>query len=172
MAYRQGLPVEHFVAACNVNDVFTRYIHSGEYIPTDAFATLSNAMDVGNPSNFVRVVEMFEKSHTTLTQKISSQSVNDQDTRRALVACFQENKYTLDPHGAVAFLALKDYLKNHPGQEGLFLETAHPVKFPEAVEESTGQIIDIPESVKTLQANPKSSIQIEATYGALLEKLG
>lgn len=167
LAQASGLPVQHFIAACNVNDAVPEYLRSGHYQSKTAVPTISNAMDVGSPSNFIRVMELFGSNYKQIADTISGYTVTDDITRQTIKEVFQHPGYTLDPHGAVAYYALNAYLENHPGQKGIFLETAHPVKFPETVEEATGTAIAIPESVKPLFSLQKNSIRLSPSFEEL-----
>lgn len=167
LTYISGLPVAHFIAACNVNDVVPRYLHTGRYEVKKATATLSNAMDVGNPSNFVRVMQLFDQNFISLKQILSGDTITDEETRNTIQRMKKETGYLTDPHGAVGLLALERYLKKHPDQKGIFLETAHPVKFYDVVEPVTGEKIPIPDSIKKILPLPKQSIQIRAEYDEL-----
>jgi threonine synthase len=176
LANRSGLPVHHFIAACNANDVVTKYLEAS--IPAaqgiqakDTIPTLSNAMDVGNPSNFIRILEIFNHQFPELKNKLSSYSVSDADTIAAIKEVYEEYNYLLDPHGAVGYLALKKYLQGHPSAKGIFLETAHPVKFPGAVEDTIEKRIDIPFSLKEIMAKEKKSSLMKAQYHELKEYL-
>lgn len=171
LVHRTGLPVTHFVAACNANNIIPKYLESGNYLPKQAVATLSNAMDVGNPSNFVRVLEIFNKEFQSLKHVMSSYSVSDPETRRILGEVYTKFHYLLDPHGAVAFSALEQYLHDHPDQKGIFLETAHPVKFYDVVEPIIHEKVSIPDTVKELLDKEKKSIKIEVNYNALKDYL-
>ncbi len=171
LAHASGLPVKHFIAACNVNDAVPQYLESGNYQPKKAMATVSNAMDVGSPSNFIRVLELFHHNHATITQQISGYAVSDEITKQTISEVFVQHQYTLDPHGAVAYHSLAQYLEVHPGQQGMFLETAHPVKFPETVEAATGATVAIPEEAKHLFAKEKYSVKLENSFAALKEWL-
>ena len=164
LAAVSGLPVKHFVAACNSNDEFTKYIQSGEFHSQQAVATISNAMDVGNPSNFVRILELFGNDYNRIKNFISSYSINDTETSATIARVFKKYNYILDPHGAVAFAALEKYSASTPG---LFLETAHPVKFGDVVETATGKEIQFPDSMKHLLNLEKKSVLIEARYEEL-----
>jgi threonine synthase len=166
MAWAAGLPVAHFIAACNVNDVVPRFLQSGSYEPRDAQPTISNAMDVGSPSNFVRIMELFVQDASQLKNVLSGFTVSDVTTKATIKRVYQQTGYILDPHGAVGYTALEDYLQSHPGQKGIFLETAHPVKFPDVVEDAIGQKLPIPESVAPLFEKEKRSILLEADYEA------
>ena len=171
LAYAAGLPVAHFVAACNLNDAVPRYLASGEYAAQPAVPTLSNAMDVGDPSNFGRILELFGHQYPVLRELLSGYTVSDADTTATIARVFRQTGYVLDPHGAVAYFALADYLGRHPEQRGLFLETAHPVKFPAAVEAATGQPVPVPAELADLMRQPKQSTLLEPEYAALRASL-
>jgi threonine synthase len=167
LAHVSGMPASHFIAACNSNDVFTRYIASGEFNALDAQATISNAMDVGNPSNFVRVLELFNQEYLTIKNLISSYKISDDETRGTISQVYKQHHYLTDPHGAVGYAALEQYLQEHPGQKGFFLETAHPVKFSDVVEEVVGHSLEVPASMQHLLQLEKKSIAIKAEYEEL-----
>ena len=171
LAHLSGLPVHHFIAACNANDAVPHYFESGIYASKEAIATISNAMDVGNPSNFIRILEMFKHQFPALKKLVSSLSVNDAITRQTLQTVYEETGYLLDPHGAVGYFALAAYLKQHISSKGIVLETAHPVKFPDVVEEITGKAIPIPTAAQHLFSKQKSSIPMDASFDALKEWL-
>jgi threonine synthase len=171
LAMQSGLPVKHFIAACNLNDIVSDYLQTEILTPKQAVATLSNAMDVGNPSNFVRVLEIFKHEFPELRSKLSSATVTDKDTLATIKEVFEKYNYLADPHGAVGYLALSQYLANHPADKGIFLETAHPVKFPDAVEKITGQQIPFPDSLQPIMKRDKLSIFIPSEYAALKEFL-
>jgi threonine synthase len=171
MGWASGLPVKHFIAACNANDVVTNYLETADYKIKEAVSTLSNAMDVGNPSNFVRILEIFHQSYPELKEHLSSYSISDTETEATIKAVYEKDNYLLDPHGAVGYLSLERYLKAHPGDKGIFLETAHPVKFPDAVEKITGKAIDIPASVMDIMDKEKKSVLIKPDYNSLKEFL-
>jgi threonine synthase len=161
MAKASGLPLGHFVAACNANNVVTRYLQTGNYEIHKSVATVSNAMDVGNPSNFVRIMEIMQNNFEYLKNELSSYSYDDIVTEATIHRIYKTNNYILDPHGAVAFLAAEEF--NKPA---IILETAHPVKFPEVVERAIGETITIPESVQFLLDKQKISIPMGASYPA------
>lgn len=138
LARRSGLPLKHLIAACNANDVFPQYLNGGAYAPRASIHTLSNAMDVGNPSNFDRILHFADSRRDTLKQFVSSVSISDDETEGVIRSTWKENRYLLDPHGAVGFAALSKHLEEHSGSSGYFLETAHPAKFSEVVERLTG----------------------------------
>jgi threonine synthase len=171
LAMQSGLPVQHFIAACNANDIVTEYLQSQELKPKQAVATLSNAMDVGNPSNFVRILEIFHHQFPELKNKLSSYSITDTETIATIKEVYEKENYVLDPHGAVGYLSLKRYLQSHPEQKGMVLETAHPVKFPDAVESCIGEPIEIPAAVQSIMDKEKKSVLIKADYGQFKEYL-
>jgi len=171
LAMQSGLPVQHFIAACNANDIVTEYLQTGQLKPRQAVATLSNAMDVGNPSNFVRIMEIFHHQLPVLKSILSSYSISNAETIATIQEVYEKENYLLDPHGAVGYLSLQRYLQNHPAQKGMFLETAHPVKFPDAVEKITGRPIAVPDSLQPIMKRDKQSIFIPADYEAVKEFL-
>ncbi len=144
LAHRSGLPVQHFIAACNANDVVTQYLETADYSPKKSITTISNAMDVGDPSNFVRILQLFDKEFQSLKNVMSSYSFSNEETKAILKQVYEKTNYLLDPHGAVGYAALKKYLEQYPGNRGIFLETAHPVKFYDVVEAIIEQSIPIP----------------------------
>jgi threonine synthase len=164
MAKASGLPLGHFVAACNANNVVTRYLATEKYEVHKSVVTISNAMDVGNPSNFVRIMEIMQNNFKQLKNALSSYSYDDISTQAAITRVYNDYGYTLDPHGAVAFLAAEDFVPTQG--PAIVLETAHPVKFPEVVEEAIGQKLAIPSSVQYLLDKPKQSIPLAADYDA------
>lgn len=167
LAYVSGLPVAHFIAACNANAAVPAYLASGQYAARPALPTLSNAMDVGDPSNFGRILELFRHEHPVIRALLTGYSVSDADTSATIRRVHAQTGYLLDPHGAVAFFALDDYLRQHPETTGIFLETAHPVKFPAAVEPATGQPVPVPAELQELMQRPKRSIRLAPEYEAL-----
>lgn len=171
LAHMSGLPVHHFIAACNANDVVPQYMHNQQYQPKAAVATISNAMDVGNPSNFVRILELFHQQFPQLKEKFSSVSITDDETKQTMKRVFDATGYILDPHGAVGYLALERYLQLHPAAKGMFLETAHPVKFYDVVEPVLHQTIALPESVKAIIDLPKQSTLIDPSFEQLKDFL-
>lgn len=165
LANYSGLPVKHFVAACNANDVVPHYLETAEYKPKQSVSTISNAMDVANPSNFVRILELFHHQFKDVKDKISSYSISDKDTQATLKDVYAKHKYLMDPHGAVGYLGLKKYLKeNSINDQGIFLETAHPVKFYDVVEPVIKQEVPVPASIKSLIKKDKVSIKMSADY--------
>jgi len=179
IAKESGLPLGHFVAACNANDVVTRYMATEKYEVKPSVVTISNAMDVGNPSNFVRILEMMQNNFTTLSNALTSYSITDADTKATIARVYKTNNYILDPHGAVAFIAAEQFLSEQQVNNktisttedafnagAIILETAHPVKFPEVVEEAIGQTLSIPASVQNLFEKEKVSIPLAPNYTA------
>jgi len=171
LAYVSGAPIKHFVAACNSNDIFSNYILNNVVAPKTAVATISNAMDVGNPSNFVRMLELFANDHKRIKDLISNCSVSDELTADTISEVYTKHKYLLEPHGAVAYYGLQQYLKENPKDKGIILETAHPVKFGDVVEKIIKQPVEIPESMKYLLKLEKKSIVIQPKFDILKELL-
>lgn len=170
MAQRLGLPVAHFIASTNANRVVPNFMDSGVYEPMTSVATISNAMDVGDPSNFIRIREIFGDDFEKLSSKLSSFSYSDDQTRAAMSKIYQNSGYVTDPHGAVGYLGLKEYLSHNPGCQGVFLETAHPVKFLEVVQPALGIQIQYPEQIK-LVIDRKKQADFIRTYDELKEFL-
>lgn len=164
LAHFRGLPVAHFIAACNENDVVPNFLKTGNYQTRETVATISNAMDVGDPSNFVRIFELFHHNFEELKSKISGDSVSDEKTKKTISEVFENYGYTLEPHGAVAYAALSDDLNEYPNLEGFILETAHPVKFPEAVEAATGSLVEIPTALESLMQQEKKTIELSPDF--------
>lgn len=171
LAHVSGMPAKHFVAACNRNDVFTRYLRSGNFKTGQAIATISNAMDVGDPSNFVRIMELFGGQYERIKKAVSSYSIGDKETRATMASVFKNTGYVLDPHGAVGYNCLGKYLDSHRGEKGIFLETAHPLKFADVVEGVIGQSLPVLESMKYLLGKQKQSILMKPGYSSLKEFL-
>jgi threonine synthase len=171
LAHISGLPVKHFIAACNANKVVPDFLQTEKYQPKKAVTTISNAMDVGNPSNFVRILELFNNEFADLKKVLSSDSTSDEDTRKTMKEVFEKENYLLDPHGAVAYSALENYLKQHPEEKGYILETAHPVKFYDVVEPVIDQKIVLPESVRSIMNKEKNSTIMEPDFQKLKEYL-
>jgi threonine synthase len=171
LALKSGLPVRHFIAACNSNDVVPKFLQTNQYVPRQAQPTLSNAMDVGDPSNFSRILAMYDHDLNSLRRQLSAYSISDEETVTALAALHQHHHYLADPHGAVGYLSLKKYLQQHQKECGIFLETAHPVKFPEAVEKATGLKTETPPSLAPVLQSEKKSIRMKAEYKVLKDFL-
>jgi threonine synthase len=167
LAHVSGLPVKHFIAACNANDVVPAFMETEKYAPKKSVATISNAMDVGNPSNFIRILEIFHHQFANLKKEFSSCSISDAETKATLQKVYQEEGYLLDPHGAVGYLALQQYLKANTGEKGIVLETAHPVKFYDVVEPVIGEAVVIPSTVQQQLLLQKKSTKIVADAGLL-----
>ncbi len=155
-AKRMGLLVKHFVAANNANDIFYQYLQTGEYHPQPSRQTLANAMDVGAPSNFARILDLYSNSWTDIKADISGATYTDDLIREAMRQCYEATGYVLDPHGACGWRALKEQLK--PGEVGVFLETAHPAKFKEKVDDILGAEIAIPERLQAFMCGKKQSV--------------
>ena len=164
LAHRSGLPVQHFIAACNANDIVPSYMRTEKYTTKKSVATLSNAMDVGDPSNFIRILEIFNNEFISLKNVLTSYSISDEETRSVVKDVFLNKNYLLDPHGAVGYLSLTKYLKTHPGLQGIFLETAHPVKFYDVVEPIIGRPIPMPSTIEDLLKEKKKSIKMNVDY--------
>ena len=171
LAKASGLPIKHFIAACNVNDTVPRFLKTSVYEPQKTVATISNAMDVGDPSNFIRILEIFQQNLGNLKRTLSGYTIDDEETKQVIDIVYGEKKYLLDPHGAVAYAALQKYLYVHPGQKGIFLETAHPVKFYDVVEPLINEKIEIPVGIKNILGIEKQSQVIPSTFTALKEVL-
>mgnify|MGYP000359701925 FL=1 len=158
MAQKIGLPIKHFVASTNVNDTVPNYLKDGVYKPKPSKATISNAMDVGNPSNFIRIQELFNNDLESLKNAFSSYSFSDDETKATMKEIYKNSGYVADPHGAVGYLGLKKHgLKEN--EFGVFLETAHPVKFLDIVEETLPLKVEIPEQIKKVIDNKKVAIK-------------
>jgi threonine synthase len=166
VAQRLGMPVVQFIAATNINDTVPRFMVHGTYNPKPSFSTISNAMDVGDPSNFVRILHLFEDNLQELRTHLSACAFTDEETKRAIGVLYEKTGYIADPHGAVGYLGLKKCLSQFPGAYGVFLETAHPVKFPEVVESTIGRQIEIPQQILKVMHGEKASTKI-ATYEEL-----
>jgi threonine synthase len=164
LAHCSGLPVKHFIAACNANDVIPSYLQTGKYLPKKAVQTLSNAMDVGNPSNFARILELFNQQFDSLKKVLSAYSISNEETIQTIKSVYAEKQYLMDPHGAVAYLALAKYLNEHEDKYGIFLETAHPVKFYNTMETIIENKIPIPTAVQSLMAKEKHSLKMDIKY--------
>ena len=148
LAHRMGMPCRHFIAATNVNDTVPRFMQGQVYEPRPAVATISNAMDVADPSNFVRVLQLFGNRFPDLAAVFTSRSYTDAQTRHAMRLLYERYNYIADPHGAIGYLGMADYLATHPGSTGIFLETAHPIKFRPEVESCLGIRLSIPPQIR------------------------
>ncbi|NLO18552.1 MAG: threonine synthase [Ignavibacteria bacterium] len=171
-AKKMGLPIKRFIAANNRNDIFLNYLNTGVYTPKPSVATIANAMDVGDPSNFVRILDLFDHSHEAIADEISGARYTDEEIGEGIKNCLKENDYLLDPHGACGYLALKNGLKE--GENGIFLETAHPAKFAETVEDIIGEKVEIPQKLQEFMKGTKQSVELgkdfEGFKNYLLEK--
>ena len=159
MAQQLGLPVKQFIASTNSNDIVPNYLETGIYTPKPSIQTISNAMDVGDPSNFIRIQEIYKNDDELLKKNVSSYSFTDEETKKAIKKIKKKSGYIADPHGAVGYLGLKKYLKKHKAQ-GIFLETAHPVKFLDVVEPVLNETIAFPPQILNVINKKKKSIQI------------
>jgi threonine synthase len=162
MAKKLGLPIEHFVASTNVNDTVPRFLENGKYEPKPSKATISNAMDVGNPSNFIRIQELYNNDLKAFEKDFSSYSYTDEETLEALKNIYKVDGYIAEPHGAVGYLGLKKELQKHDNAIGVFLETAHPIKFLDVVEPALGITLPIPEQIESVMHEEKVSVKISS----------
>ena len=166
MAQQLGLPIHHFVASNNENNVVTEYLKTQLYSPKPSVQTISNAMDVGNPSNFIRIQEIYKNDFDTLKDYVSSFSFSDDETKIAMKEIYDDFNYVADPHGAVGYLGAKEYLKDNPNAHCVFLETAHPVKFLDVVEEVVKEKQALPPQIESIIGKEKVSTKI-STYEEL-----
>lgn len=157
LAKKMGVPIKRFIAASNVNNVVPRYLETGKYLPTATIATYSNAMDVGNPSNFPRILELYGKAYTAIVQEISGGYLSDNETLDTMRSCLEKNNYQLDPHGAIGYQLLVDHLKE--GETGAFLETAHPCKFLPVIHK-INPTYTVPPFANNLLEKEKKSVKI------------
>lgn len=169
VAYKMGIPVKRFIAAVNANKVFPEFLKSGEYKPQPSLHTLANAMDVGDPSNFARVYELFGRDVNELRKVVSSFSYDDKLIAESIAEVSEKFGYICDPHGAVGYAALRDNLAE--GETGLFLETAHPAKFIDTVEKFAGKKVEIPARLAKFLNGKKQSVVIENDYHNILASL-
>ncbi len=170
IAGKMGLPVHQFIAATNINHVVPDYLKDGVFNPQQTQHTISNAMDVGNPSNFPRMLEIYQKQHLSITNDVCGFWCTDEETRSAMAEIYKKYLYQADPHGAIAYAGLmaSGITKDHIG---IFIETAHPAKFPEEVEKSTNSIVQIPDSLKNCMALEKNALALENSYLDFKQKL-
>jgi len=173
LAKRMGLPVKRFIAANNANNVVKRYLESGEYDPKESIATYSNAMDVGAPSNFVRMLDIYGKDVDAMRKDIAAYSYNDAETVAGIQEAKEKYNYVLCPHTSIAYLGMRDYLKSIGDTNGLgvFLGTAHPAKFIDIVEESTGEKVQVPEALEVLRNREKKAVQMDTSFDSFKEYL-
>ena len=163
-AKRMGLPVKRFVAANNANDIFYNYLQTGKYCPQPSKQTLANAMDVGDPSNFARILDLYANQWADIKADISGATYTDDRIREAMRQCYEATGYVLDPHGACGWRALKELLQ--PSEVGVFLETAHPAKFKEKVDDILGTDIAIPERLQAFMRGKKQSVEMANDFDA------
>lgn len=166
---RMGLPVSRFIAANNRNDIFYQYLRTGIYTPRPSIATIANAMDVGDPSNFARVLDLYGHSHAAIASEISGATYTDEQIADTMRCVWKEHQYLLDPHGACGYRALNEGLQ--PGETGIFLETAHPAKFKDTVEGILGESISIPEKLQAFMRGEKQSIPMSKEFAAFKQYL-
>ncbi len=160
LAKKMGLPIQHFVASTNINDTVSDYLNTGIYTPKPSKSTISNAMDVGNPSNFIRIQEMYNNDLKEFKKDFSSFSFEDFQTEIALKVLYENHQYIAEPHGAVGYLGLKQQLETNKNAIGIFLETAHPIKFLDVVEPILNIKIEIPKQIESILNKEKVSIKI------------
>jgi len=172
VAQRMGLPIKRFIAANNRNDIFFEYLNTGAYTPRPSVPTIANAMDVGDPSNFARILDLYGHSHAAIKAAISGARYTDAEIGETVKMVFEQTDYLLDPHGACGYRALSEQLQ--PGEVGVFLETAHPAKFKDTVEPLIGKPVAIPDTLKAFMNGTKQSVPMskafEAFKGYLLEQ--
>ncbi len=168
-AKRMGLPIKHFIAANNRNDIFYNYLQTGEYNPRPSIATIANAMDVGNPSNFARIISLYNDDHSAVCNDISGATYDDNQIAEGVKMVYDETGYLLDPHGACGYLALEEYLGD--GETGIFLETAHPAKFKETIENILQREIGIPEKLQEFMKGEKRSVELGHKFEEFKEYL-
>ena len=161
-AKAMGLPVKRFIAANNINDVFFKYLQTGVYSPKHSVQTLANAMDVGDPSNFARILDLYGGCWENIRKDISGAVVNDSAIKKSILECWRDNAYLLDPHGACGFRALSDGLQ--PGEAGVFCETAHPAKFKDTVEKVIGEPVAIPERLAAFMKGQKQAVSLPKDF--------
>ena len=165
-----GLPVSRFIAANNSNDVVFNYLQSGEYLTKPSVTTIANAMDVGNPSNFARILDLFDHDHSKISEVMTGATYLDEQIKESLLDCFNHSGYLTDPHGAVAYRALKEQLQ--PDEVGIFLETAHPAKFTETVEEIVGKgNVPMPERLMEFMKGEKRTVPMGREFAGFKKYL-
>jgi threonine synthase len=165
LAKRMGLPVKHFIVSTNINDVVPEYLRTGLFQPRPSTSTMSNAMDVGNPSNYARIMDLYQGNFDAISKDISGYSFTDAETSESMLNVFKNHQYTMDPHGAIGYLGLEKYLKeNNDDTIGIFLETAHPGKFKDVVEGALGQQIKLPEVLSSFMKGEKLTIPISKEF--------
>lgn len=166
---KMGLPIKRFIAANNRNDIFYQYLKTGEYNPRPSIATIANAMDVGDPSNFARIIDLYGGSHDAIAAEISGETYTDQQISETVQKVYEETGYLLDPHGACGYRALAEELQ--PGETGVFLETAHPAKFLQTVQNIIGAEVKIPEKLQEFMRGKKLSVPMSKDFASFKEYL-
>ena len=164
LAKRMGLPIWKFIAGNNDNKVFFEYLETGEFEPRPSIETISNAMDVGYPSNFVRIMDLYQSNQESLKKDVQGFTFTDDQTREIITRVYQEHGYILDPHGAIGYLGLREFLNIHPEAVGVFLGTAHPAKFLDVVTPLVSEKVEIPARLKEVLNRPKHSIPLSSEY--------
>jgi threonine synthase len=170
-AKRMGLPVQKFIAATNQNDIVPHYLQTNSFIPRASVQTISNAMDVGNPSNFARMLDLYQGDFNEISKDIIGCHYSDDQTSEAMHQVFKRNGYLLDPHGAIGYLGLQDHLKSNPNTIGVFLGTAHPAKFKDVVDAAIGQPIEIPFQLQVFLKKEKKSKKMKNSFADLKDLL-
>lgn len=160
-----GLPIKRFIAANNRNDIFYNYLRTGNFEPKASVCTIANAMDVGNPSNFARILDLYGYNHTTVCNHVGGATYNDEQIANGVKECWKENHYLLDPHGACGYLALQEQL--HDGETGVFLETAHPAKFKDTIDRILNEDIEIPLPLQEFMKGEKQTVEMSHEYEEL-----
>lgn len=166
---RMGLPVERFIAANNANDIFYNYLRSGVYTPRPSVQTIANAMDVGDPSNFARILDLYKNSHAAIAADISGATYTDEEIAETMKACREATDYVLDPHGACGYRALQEGLRE--GECGVFLETAHPAKFRSTVERILGEPVAVPDKLAAFMKGTKQSVELDKSFDSFKQFL-
>ena len=167
--HRMGLPIKRFIAANNANDIFYNYLQTGKYEPKASRQTIANAMDVGDPSNFARIYDLYKGDHSAVTSLISGATYSDDMIRETMRQCYADNGYILDPHGACGYRALSEQLK--AGETGVFCETAHPAKFKDTVDSIIGAEVEIPERLAAFMKGEKQSVEMGKSFAEFKEYL-
>ena len=170
LAKKMGLPIDHFIASTNINDVIPRYLKTSKYLPKSSIQTISNALDAGDPSNFIRISKIFDNNYKIIKSNLSGFKFEDNKTKAAIKEIYKDSNFIADPHGAVGYLGLKKYLKNHNNKIGVFMETAHPIKFIDVVENTLDIKLKLPEKIKKILKKEKRSTKID-TYTELKDYL-
>jgi threonine synthase len=171
IAGRMGLPVKKYIIATNINDVVPQYLDSGHFHPRPSKPTIANAMDVGNPSNFARILDLYLHSHKAILEDMSGHAYTDDELRDTIRQVYLDTGYILEPHGASGYRALKDYIRGKESAPGIFIETAHPAKFKDLVETLTGSEIPLPARLEEASSKKKISIPLSADFRDLKDYL-